>query len=87
MARFVRESESEPSCNMPWSWQVSGMKVLKKPDLQAKGQWRSTMPFDRVQATTDCANSPVKDVCLGTMTTECLTLALALEMEEPMTKN
>ena len=39
-----------------------------------------------VQATTAWSNCPENFVYLGTKTTECLTLALALEMEVPMTK-
>ena len=43
-------------------------------------------PVASVQATTAWSNCPVNLVRLGMKTIECLTLALALEIEVPMTK-
>ena len=59
---------------------------MKKPDLQANGQIKRVKPVALVQATTLCSNSPVNLVCLGMKTTECLTFALALEIDVPMVK-
>ena len=59
---------------------------MKKPDLQANGQIKRVKPVALVHATTLCSNSPVNLVCLGMKTTECLTFALALEIDVPMVK-
>ena len=72
---------------MPPNLIVNGMYDLKKPSLHESGQNNSIAPMALVQATTAWSVRPVKLVCLGINTTECLTLALALEIEVPTTKN
>ena len=70
---------------MPLSFNVKGMKERKKPSLHESGQKRSMAPVALVHETTAWSVWPVNLVCLGIKTTECLTLALALEIEVPMT--
>ena len=65
---------------------VRGMKERKKPSLHESGQKRSIAPVALAQETTAWSVCPVNLVCLGMKTTERRTLALALEMDVPMTK-
>ena len=55
----------------------------KNPCKQEGGAKRICVPCALDAETRACAASPVNMVCLGTKMTECLTFALAEEMEVP----
>ena len=63
-----------------------GRVSLKKPCKQEGGAKRICVPCALEAETKACAVSPVNMVCLGTKMTECLTFALAEEMEVPANK-
>ena len=84
---WFKLARSSGSCGsrIPLSLIVRGIKERKKPSLHESGQKRSIAPVALVQETTAWSVWPVNLVCLGMKTTECRTLALALEIEVPMT--
>jgi hypothetical protein len=84
---MVREVRGSFGFKIPPNLIVSGMKDRKKPSLHESGQNKSIAPVALVQATTAWSVRPVKLVCLSMKTTKCRTLALALDIEVPTTKN
>ena len=83
----MRGARASLGFKMPPNLIERGMYDLKKPSLHESGQNKSIAPVAVAQATTAWSVRPVKLVCLGIKTTERLTLALALEIEAPTTKN
>ena len=70
----------------PFELDSQGDEGTKNPSLHESGQNRSMAPVALVQDTTAWSVCPVNLLCRGMKTTEWRTLALAPEIDVPMTK-